>query len=405
MTKEIISAQLENDKPKSPRLHYLDWLQVLAVLGVIIFHATFPFSDLAEWNIKSTERSFLATLFSFLFTPWGMPFFFLMAGATSWFSLRRRTARRYIRERVIQLLIPYIVGSIVLTPIQAYYELMHRGWWEGSSFLEFIRSSEARTYFYTVLHPLTPDSVSLSQLGYHLWFLAFLFIFSLLGLPIFTWLKGDSGKRFIASLVRLAKWRGGLLVFVIPIILFRFLLDPFFHGYTGWSDFTSLLIFFISGYILISDICFLETVRRDWLLYLIMGIACASYFLLQLVGVPVLAWMGSPGTSGFYLTWTLFSLNSWCWSMVMIYIGMQFLNYTNKWLQYSREASFFIFWIHHPVIFFTAFYSLQWEVDLSVKIGFILIGSFIISLTMYEILVRRINPVRALFGMKPVEIK
>jgi len=405
MTKEKKPVQFDTDRPESLRLHYLDWLQVLAVLGVFIFHATFPFSDLAEWNIKSTDRSFLATLFSFLFTPWGMPFFFLMAGVTSWFSLKRRSPKHYIRERVFKLLIPYIIGSILLTPIQAYYELIHRGWWEGGSFVEFIFSGEARTYFFTILHPLTPDPVSLSQLGYHLWFLAFLFIFSLLGLPIFTWLRGDSGKRFLGSLVRLAKWRGGLLVFVLPIILFRFLLEPFFHGYTGWSDFTSLLIFFISGYILISEKRFLEAVRRDWLLYLILGIACSSYFFLQLAGIPVLSWMGSPGTSGFYLTWALFSLNSWCWSMVMICVGMRFLNYTNKWLQYSREASFFIFWIHHPVTFFTAFYALQWEVGLSVKMWFVLIGSFVISLGMYEFLVRRINPVRALFGMKPMENK
>jgi hypothetical protein len=389
---------------KSTRLHYLDWLQVLAVLGVFIFHATFPFSDLAEWNIKSTERSFLATLFSFLFTPWGMPFFFLMAGATSWFSLRRRSPQRYIRERVVQLLIPYIIGCIVLTPIQAYYELTHRGWWEGGSFIKFVLSSEARTYFFTVLHPLSPDPVSLSQLGYHLWFLAFLFIFSLIGLPIFIWLKRDSGKRFITSLTQLAKWRGGFLVFVIPITLFRFLLEPFFHGYTGWSDFTSLLIFFTSGYILISDKSYLEAIRRDWLLHLILGIACASYFFLGVAGVPVLEWMRLPGTPGFYLTWTLFSLNSWCWSMFMIFVGMHFLNFTNQWLQRSREASFFIFWIHHPVTFFTAFYALQWDVHLSIKMWFVLIGSFVISIGIYELLVRRINPVRVLFGMKPLEI-
>jgi glucan biosynthesis protein C len=67
------------------------------------------------------------SIFSVFFTPWGMPFFFFMAGTTSWFSLRRRTPGRYVRERVTQLLIPFIVGAIVLTPIMAYYELTHRG--------------------------------------------------------------------------------------------------------------------------------------------------------------------------------------------------------------------------------------------------------------------------------------
>jgi hypothetical protein len=86
--------------------------------------------------------------------------------------------------------------------------------------------------------------------------------------------------------------------------------------------------------------------------------------------------------------------------MVMLYIGIRFLDATNKWLQYSREASFFFFWIHHPVTFFTAFYALQWEVDLTIKMLIVLVGSFVISLGLYELLIRHINPVRALFGMK-----
>jgi hypothetical protein len=268
-----------------------------------------------------------------------MAFFFLMAGVTSWFSLRRRTAGRYVRERVTQLLIPFVLGAIVLTPIQAYLELTHRTWWEGGSIVEFIFSTEARTYFYTVLHPLTLSPVSFSQLGYHLWFVAFLFVFSLIALPIFTWLNGDSGKRFAGYLARLAKLRSGLLVFVIPPILVRIILQPFFPEYTGWSDFFFMLVFFISGYILIADERFMRAIRRDWLLHLILGITCTLFFLSNAAGVPVLEWMGLPGTPMFYVTWTVFSINSWCWTMVMLYIGMRFLDATSRWLQYSPDQN------------------------------------------------------------------
>lgn len=390
-------------KTRSTRLHYLDWLQVIAVLGVFIFHALFPFSDLAEWNIKSPERSTLATLYSFFFAPWGMPFFFLMAGVTSWFSLQRRTAGRFFRERVMQLLIPYFIGVIVLTPIQAYLELTHRGWWKEGSIVQLILSKEARTHFFTVRHPITAGPETFSQLGYHLWFVAYLFAFSLIALPLFTWLKGDSGKRFLSSLARLAKWRGGLLLFVIPLTIFRFMLQPFFSAYTGWSDFAFMLGFFVSGHILMSDERFMQAVRRDWSLYLILGTACALYFFSEAAGVPVLDWMGSPGKLGFYLTWAVFSVNGWCWTMLMLAVGMRFLNATNNWLQYSRQASFPFFWIHHPVTFLTAFYALQWEVALSIKMLFAGVGSFVITLALYELLIRRINPMRKLFAMKPLE--
>jgi fucose 4-O-acetylase-like acetyltransferase len=228
MQGSLENTPVEQTSHKPGRLHYLDWLQVIAVLGVVLFHALFPFDDLVDWNIKNVEKSALATLYSVFFTPWGMAFFFLMAGTTSGFSLRRRTPERFIRERVAQLLIPFVIGCIVLTPLHAYYELTHRGWWKGNSIIEFVRSSEAYTYFYSEHHEITPGPETFSQMGYHLWFVAFLFLFSLIALPLFMWLKGDSGKRFVVSLARLAKRRGGLLVFVIPPMMIRFI----FFGFT-----------------------------------------------------------------------------------------------------------------------------------------------------------------------------
>jgi choloylglycine hydrolase len=53
------------------------------------------------------------------------------------------------------------------------------------------------------------------------------------------------------------------------------------------------------------------------------------------------------------------------------------------------------------VIVFIAFYAVQWEVNLLIKLLVVVIGSFAVSFGTYELLVRRVNPVRRLFGMKP----
>jgi glucan biosynthesis protein C len=97
---------------------------VLAILGVFLFHAVHPFDDLADWHIKNEEKSVLATFFAGFFNLWGMPFLFLMAGAASWFSLRRRTSSLYVRERVTRLLIPFIIGALAIT--LGLYELLIR---------------------------------------------------------------------------------------------------------------------------------------------------------------------------------------------------------------------------------------------------------------------------------------
>jgi glucan biosynthesis protein C len=393
-------TQQEASTKKSARLHYLDWLQVLAILGVFLFHAFHPFDNLYDWHIKNAESSILVNFFVGFFAPWGMPFFFLMAGATSWFSLRRRTAGRYVRERVTRLLFPFILGAIVLTPIQAYFELTHNGWWQDGSIVEFILSAKARTYFYTEFNPIVISPNILGRVGYHLWFVGFLFAYALLALPLFLWLNQDSGKQFVAAIARLATRRGGLLVFVIPLVLFLAVQRGSFDEH-GWPGFIYNLLFFISGYILIADERFKQAIRRDWLLYLIPGIVCTLFFFSSAAGVPVSDWMGSPGTPMFYVSWAVFGINSWCWTMFMMYIGMRFLNCTNKWLQYSREASYPFFWVHQPVIISIAFYAVQWQVDLTIKLLVVVIGSFAGSLGLYELLIRRINPVRALFGMKP----
>jgi peptidoglycan/LPS O-acetylase OafA/YrhL len=390
----------EQPSKKSSRLHYLDWLQVLAILGVFLFHALHPFDDLTDWHINNVEKSILATFFTGFFNLWGMPFFFLMAGATSWFSLRHRTAGKFIKERITRLLIPFIIGAIVLTPIQAFYEFKHKGWWEEGTIVNFILSSKARTYFFTEYNSITFNPSIFGDVGYHLWFVGFLFSFSLIALPVFIWMKSDSGKRLIASLSVMAKWRGGLLMFTIPLILIGFFLQPFLSGYTGWASFIFLLVFFISGYIIIADKKFIKAIDRDRRLHLILGIICTLFFFSVSAGVPVWDWLVSPGTLMFYISWIAWGINSWCWSLFMLNIGMRYLNFTNQWLQYGREASYPFYFVHQPVIIFIAFYAVSWEVNLAVKLLVVVLGSFAVSLGLYELLIRRVNPIRSIFGMK-----
>jgi hypothetical protein len=40
----------------SPRIHYLDWLRVLALLGVFLYHAVHPF-DTLDWHVKNADQS------------------------------------------------------------------------------------------------------------------------------------------------------------------------------------------------------------------------------------------------------------------------------------------------------------------------------------------------------------
>ena len=85
--------------------------------------------------------------------------------------------------------------------------------------------------------------------------------------------------------------------------------------------------------------------------------------------------------------------------MLIFYIGMRFLDYTSKWLQYSREASYPFFILHQPVIIFIAFHVVQWNAGITIKLLVIVLGSLLLTLGLVE-LVKRVNVLRGLFGMK-----
>jgi peptidoglycan/LPS O-acetylase OafA/YrhL len=62
MQNQIVSPQIDSAARPSVRLHYLDWLRVIAILGVFLFHAVHPL-DLGEWHIKNAEQSTALTWF------------------------------------------------------------------------------------------------------------------------------------------------------------------------------------------------------------------------------------------------------------------------------------------------------------------------------------------------------
>jgi peptidoglycan/LPS O-acetylase OafA/YrhL len=385
----------ERQERKDARLHYLDWLSVIAILGVFLFHAVHPF-DATSWHIKNADQSIIVTLVFVIFLyPWGMPLFFLLSGAGSWLALRKRTSQRYAVERVTRLLIPFLVGGILFTPLQAYIEWNHKtqtGLFDGPLSVFFINHG---VDYQPGFNPRI-----FAWWGYHLWFLGFLFAYSLIALPVFSWLKREGGQRFVGWLAKISERRGGLLIFLLPLVLVQILLRSYFLAEHDWADFAFTLVFFISGYIIYSEERFLRAIRRDWPIMLSIGIVSTLFFfVIGAMGVAM-EWAIDIGTPQFYLLWIVFSINSWCWTLFVLNLGMRMLDFTNKWLKYGQEMIMPFFLVHQPVILSIAFFVVQWELNLWLKLLVVVIGSFVISLAIYELIIKRIRVLRSLFGMK-----
>lgn len=380
----------QNDRPAS-RLYYLDWLRVIAVFGVFLYHAVHPF-DLTPWHIKNAELSEVVTGFLIILFPWGMPFFFLLSGAGSWFAMRRRTAGAFARERVNRLLLPFIFGSLLLMPVMLFFEWQHKtatGVMSGP-FVDFLLDRNRG------FSPLW-----FGALGYHLWFLGFLFSFSMLGLPVFLWLKGERGARLVERLAAFARHRGALLPAVVSLAIIRLALHPFFPREHDWADFFYLFAYFLLGFLLYADERFLHAVRRDGRLHLVIGVLTTLGGLAIVLSTGNLEIFAPPRTLLDVLFWITIAINGWCWALFVLSVGMKRLEFTNKVLDYGKDAIVPFFVFHQPVIIIVAYYVVQWPAGLPVKLVVVVAASFCITLGIYELLIRRVGWLGRAFGVKP----
>ncbi len=384
------SASPSSTSPSPARLHYLDWLRVIAIAGVFLFHAVHPF-DLTPWHVKNAEQSRVITFFIAFMFPWGMPFFFLLAGAGSLFALRRRTAGEFARERFARLLLPYLVGAACLMPLMLWVEWLHKtqtGLVTGS-YLHFVLD---RRFGFT--------PVWFGALGYHLWFLGFLFSFSILALPVFGWLRSEPGARLLGRLADLCRRPGALLLFFVPLAVVRLALHPFSPEEHGWADFFVQFSFFVLGFVLFSERGFQDVILRDGFLHLAVGVVAAAAAMGIAVSTGTLDLQAPPRTALDVLFWTLISLDAWAWTLYFLHLGMRHLDRSGPALRYGQQAVLPFFVFHQPVIMILAYFAVQWQVSLTVKLLFVVLGSFAVSLGIYELLISRAGVLRLAFGVK-----
>lgn len=390
-----ISQHTGRSTPQTARLYYLDWLRVIAILIVFLFHAVHPF-DFTGWHVKNAEKSIELTVVLVFLSLWGMAFFFLVAGAGSWFALRSRTPSQYTSERFKRLFVPFVCGSILFSPIILLCEWGNKmilGEWTGT-----LQEYTAGVYEYYLDLGLNPRWLGI---GYHLWFLGFLFAFALVTLPLFQWLKGDSGRRLVSRLAGWCEHRGGLLVGILPLILVQLILRPSTPKEHDWADFVFQMSFFVLGFLLFADERFTRAVRRDWWLLFTLGtLLVLGLLALFAMGFPIMTWGENPRLPQFFLIWSLIPIIAFCYSLTMLYVGMRWLDFTNGWLRYAQQAVLPFFVVHQPVILVIAFFVVQWNAGIAIKALFEVPASFFVSVALYEFAIKRIGPLRLVFGVK-----
>ncbi len=376
---------------KQERLYYFDWLRVLAVLVVFFAHMVWLFDVLYSWKIEN-NKAYALIVFG---TQSGMALFFLIAGANAWFSLRSRTSRQFLGERVARLAIPFLACTMLLAPLQAYFLDLSRSLYHGSLLqycLHFVSTFQ-----------LSLNPQSLAAFGFHLWFLAFLFLFSLLALPLFVYLRHKSGQQFISWLAALCERRGGILILSLPLIVIQTTLRASFPGYQGWTDFLVWFVFFVYGYLFLADRRFDQAVQKNGILAFLVGITSFLIIVATMYGPAFMnIWQDRPSYSVTYALYQLlFSITAWSLMIFVFYFAKRFLNFDNTFIRYANEALLPFFLLHYLMIVLITYFFVQWDMNMVAR--FLLVSTLALAATLvvYELLIKRISIARWLFGMKP----
>lgn len=366
----------------------LDWLRVLVILTVFVFHCG-RFFDTDGWHVKNPVRHEGVMVWTGFLVTWMMPLIFFISGSSTWYALKSRSAGTFVKERALRLLVPLVLGIFTHVAFQIYLERKSFGGFTGSFFAFYPHYFQGWYAF----------GGNFAWMGLHLWYLEMLFVYSILLLPLFVFLTEKTGDRILNQIGRWFAKPGLVYLLAIPPMILMSALSPrsFWGqgGFGGWPLPDYVFIFFY-GFLLVS---------RGEIEVQIEKLRSVS---LSLGGILSFAAMGlwrsganqDYGSARYICFFSLWAASSWCFVLGLFGLARRHLGFSNRFVRYANDGVLPFYVLHQSVILTVGFYVVRWNIPDLVKFAVIAIVSFTIIAGIYEFMIRRNNVMRFLFGMK-----
>lgn len=340
-----------------PRRYDIDWLRVIAIGFLIIYHVAIGFQPWGGMiGFITSPKQWPALWFPMtMLNVWRIPLLFFVSGMGLYFSMQRRTWPALIRERSLRILLPFVFGVFCIVPLHLLIWRYHFG--------------------------LSPKYIW--DMG-HLWFLANIFIYVIVLSPIFYFFKKSGESKLI---VNSKKWITGpwLLILIAGFLVLEVILmkpNPFEVYARTWHGFVLGLICFLSGYLMVLAGKPLQDKLEKWAwLFLVLSI---TLFLLRTYG-------SYPGY--------LIGLESFAWILTLFGFAGKYLQKGSAALTYLSQAAYPVYILHMIFLYLGAHFI--FPMNTGAPIQFILqvlftLGSCLLS---FEV-IRRIKVLRVFFGIK-----
>ena len=229
-----------------PRLFFLDNLRAIVIVLVIVLHASITYMVYPPtwWYVLDPHQGLFFTWLVLLIDVPIMPALFFVAGYFALPSLGRRGAGGFVREKMVRLAIPWVLGVVFLAPLATYMTYVSRG--TATNYLQFWTTDFWGPYVY-------------QQSVY--WFLGVLFA----EFVLLAWVH-EASPRLRASVPRVEQPRQRVFVaFVALTAAGSILVSPSF-GLDDWQPVWLLFVIqpariaFYAGYFVLG----IYAERRGW---------------------------------------------------------------------------------------------------------------------------------------------
>jgi glucan biosynthesis protein C len=380
----LIVRPNDRNMNQNERAYYLDWIRIGVILLLVPFHSAITFTTSGDGFIRYPQHVPAMDIGLWFLSIWIMPVLFVVAGSASFYSLQHRTWWQYEGERRMKLLIPLLAGILLVCPPMAYLRARFMGSFQGNLFQFYPR------FFTNGSYPQGDFNWG------HLWFLAYLYVFAVILLPLFMKMKREQARTsVVAASATLEK---GLWIYLaaLPLMVIYALLSPFFPGQYNliwdWAHFTLFLVLVFYGFLFALNDRILENIQRIRTFSLVF--TCLLFIAAASLRTSAIGAALSPLFSAYHVL-MLFA-------MVLAVLGYarQFLNLPNRLYHYLNNASFPFYIFHFLPVTIASYYIARSDFNIWLKYLVIIVFAYAATFALYEI-IRRVPVIRFIFGIRP----
>lgn len=358
---------------KKERYHHFDFLRAIAVLLGIPLHACLAYGEIEyHWVIKDISHSYIIDIMLDFLRLFRMPLFFIISGFFSHLIINKGN---FLQKRTKRLLYPMLVFFLLLIiPLKLVWLAMENPAKVFSFDYKFLSNYVVDNLF---AGP-TQDKFRHDPNWGHLWFLMYLYLFSLLSVPL------SKVKVFKFNNIKTLTIFSMFLTYLSYFLMKSHWVDAPFYMYPTISISAYYGIFYFFGWMLFKFKDFtLSKSKSIWLI--VIGCTCAiarSYIEvdshLDIFNLKADAWTFTP----------LAVISTWSLVLGQIFLFKHLFKKANKKVTYFVEGSYFIYLIHLPIIIVLQIMMAPVNLSWVIKFPLVTLLAITFSVLIYKFAVR-----------------